>query len=148
MLGEDVNDDVDLANRLRHLVPAEVRRVLDILTAHGRPITRSLLLATELITAAQLDQTHASGLLNTDWGLLRPRHEVSAVDDMPVDRHGELLRQLADGFARVAVDDGPDSAMATLEAHRHYSGLGDLRSARRFARFGVQLLLAMGRRAS
>lgn len=149
VLGAELPDDgADLGQQLHRAVPIEVRHVLDVLTVHGRPIARALLVEAELVSSEELASAVSSGFVQERWDQVRLAPAVAWVHRMPSTLRRDRQRTMADAFARVSMEQGPFASTATLEAHRHYSELGDLSRARQFARYGVQLLLAAGRRAS
>ncbi|XYH94231.1 hypothetical protein ACMHYB_41310 [Sorangium sp. So ce1128] len=135
-------------------MPAAHRKVLALLAVHGRPLPDEILRA---VPSAPSEPTIADirslAMLGSDarslWldGPLLLLCRAMLSDDQKISAH----LSLAAAFAGESRGDEPNAwskADALLEAHRHYAAGREPERAIRFARYGVALLLDLGREES
>ena len=146
-----------LRDRVMELMPLRLRRALEVLAVHGRPIEPQRLFSfSEGQTADQdavMDRGHGLGL----WSRLGPQVLPDlawtdfVVSRMPLERRRQVHRELAQAFTSVVASDDVGKTTVGLhfvEAHRHFVGAGDLEAARAWVRFGAGPLLEAARASS
>lgn len=129
-------------------LPDRAAHLLNLLCAHERTLPHHIVEALSLEPVAELGARirlwyvdGSSVWIGRDWS----RWWREAVAEP---RRAELHRQLAHAFAKVYALGEPNHGLATLEAHRHFLLGGDDDLAKRYARFGGEMLAERARTLS
>lgn len=136
---------VDIADDVWDALPLALRDVVALLTLHGRPIFRSDVTRLGVIDGAALERCVRLCLIEDRGGVLHLPATWAA--RLPILERAEdratRHRAWAEAFEKAVAVDAPGlpAAVATLEAHRHFAAIPDVKRALEHAHFGASVLL-------
>lgn len=147
MRGSEAPDLEAAVRQLWLSLPASLRELVGVLWVHRRPLPRKLVERAHLAEPKNIDVAIRRHVLHeTSAELTLPAYWSAAHDAVSLEEP-EVHRRIASALGPLGHDEafGP---LATLEAHRHYAEIPDLVQACKYAEFGVETLLDLGRRMS
>ncbi|NUP07971.1 MAG: hypothetical protein HOW73_18145 [Polyangiaceae bacterium] len=133
-----------LAQTLWSGLSAEHRELIALLWVHDRPVARTDLDQLQLVDRGTLETGLESNLIDERRGYLAPLDGLGSLRLLESpgaarDRH----QRWAEAYERAIWASNIDSAVAVLEAHRHYAAVPLPSDALRLARFGMPIVMEM-----